>query len=417
MPQRPDAATAHQETERLLASIASLLIEVDQDGLVTRWNSAAESTFGIEAAAAIGRRFVDCPFGWVEPDVPGRILQPRESPARLENVRYRDAGGRERFVTLTVTDLQGEIGWAHGFVVLGADVTERRILEEQLRQAQKMEGIGQLAAGIAHEINTPTQYVGDNVHFLQDAFTGLGGLFASVRRLRAAATSGSSDAELRAEIAELDRQAEAADLDYLCEEVPKAIDQTIEGVRRVSRIVKAMKEFSHPQRETMVAIDLNRAIETTMVVAQNELKYVADATTDFDPDLPLVSCLPGDINQVVLNLLVNAAHAIGDAASAGTPRGRITVSTRRGHGHVEIRVADSGTGIPEHARAHVFEPFYTTKEVGRGTGQGLAHAHATIVKKHGGQIDFETAMGRGTTFIVRLPLTGAPASGEGAAPW
>jgi two-component system, NtrC family, sensor kinase len=175
--------------------------------------------------------------------------------------------------------------------------------------------------------------------------------------------------------------------------------------------VKAIKEFSHPQLETMVAIDLNRAIATTMLVAQNELKYVADTTTDFDADLPLVSCLPGDINQVVLNLLVNAAHAIGEAVGTSGARGRITVSTRGDRGHVEIRVADTGTGIPEHVQPRVFEPFFTTKPVGRGTGQGLALAHATIVKKHGGQIVFETEPGRGTTFIVRLPLVSATDGG------
>jgi signal transduction histidine kinase len=168
-----------------------------------------------------------------------------------------------------------------------------------------------------------------------------------------------------------------------------------------------MKEFSHPS-DAKLAVDINRAIETTMIVAQNELKYVADTRTDLDRDLPLVPCLPGEVNQAVLNLLINAAHAIADVVrdSPGT-KGLITVSTHRVDGWAEIRVTDTGTGIPAEARARVFDPFFTTKEVGRGTGQGLAIAHAVIVKKHRGQIWFETADGRGTTFFVRLPL--APA--------
>jgi signal transduction histidine kinase len=176
-------------------------------------------------------------------------------------------------------------------------------------------------------------------------------------------------------------------------------------VTRVSRIVQAMKEFSHPSTAEKTPVDLPRAIENTLTVARNEWKYVAEVVTDFDPALPAVRCLPGEVNQMLLNLIVNAAHAIGDVVGTGGERkGTLTVTTRRVGNWAEIRVSDTGTGIPAKIRERVFDPFFTTKPVGKGTGQGLAIAHAVVVDKHGGQITLETEEGRGTTFIVRLPL-------------
>jgi signal transduction histidine kinase len=179
-------------------------------------------------------------------------------------------------------------------------------------------------------------------------------------------------------------------------------------VERVATIVKAMKEFSHPGSAEMKAVDLNHAIESTLTISRNEWKYVADTATEFDPHLPVVRCLPGEFNQVILNLVVNAAHAISDVKTRGRQKGRIIVTTRRDGDWAEIRVRDTGTGIPEAVRGRIFTPFFTTKEVGRGTGQGLAIAHTVVVKKHGGTLDFETEEGKGTTFIIRLPIDGAP---------
>ena len=209
------------------------------------------------------------------------------------------------------------------------------------------------------------------------------------------------------EVQQVHAAAEEADLEYLHDEIPRAIRQSGEGVERVATIVKAMKEFSHPGSGEMKAIDLNHAIESTLTVSRNEWKYVADAVTEFDPHLPVVRCLPGEFNQVILNLVVNAAHAIADVKMRGTTKGRITVSTHRDGDWAEIRVRDTGTGIPEAVRSRIFTPFFTTKEVGRGTGQGLAIAHAVVVKKHGGTLEFETEEGQGTTFIIRMPIAGA----------
>ncbi|MGB6720484.1 MAG: PAS domain S-box protein [Terracidiphilus sp.] len=290
-----------------------------------------------------------------------------------------------------------------GLLILAQDDTERHALDDQLRSAQKMEAIGHLAAGVAHEINTPIQYIGDNTSFLKDSWSQIADVLSAAQRLRDEAARGTVSP---AAIARFDASCKQADVEYLTHEVPRAVDQTLDGVQRVAKIVSAMKEFSHPGSQEKRAVDLNRAIETTVTISRNEWKYVADVQTNLDPNLPLVPCLAGEINQVFLNLLVNAAHAIADVVQRiEGSRGTITIATRRCGECVEITVADTGTGIPEHARGKVFDPFFTTKEVGKGTGQGLSLAHAVVVKKHGGSISFDSEVGIGTTFFVRLPLS------------
>jgi PAS domain S-box-containing protein len=284
------------------------------------------------------------------------------------------------------------------------DITERNLLRQQLFQAQKLESVGQLAAGIAHEINTPTQYIGDNVRFLKDAFQDLTSLLSNYERLLLAAKDNTLSGVTIQEVSEaVDR----ADTGYLLEEIPKAIGQTLEGVTRVSTLVSAMKEFSHPGTKEKILLDLNHAINSTITVARNEWKYVAELKTDFDPLLPPVACLPGEFNQVILNLIVNAAHAIADVLPKnGSGLGKITVQTRNFPEWAEIRIQDTGSGIPEKVQSRIFDPFFTTKEIGKGTGQGLAIARSVVVDKHGGSIHFETKEGKGTTFIIRLPHNG-----------
>ena len=314
-----------------------------------------------------------------------------------------------------VTKLDGSLLHYQGFVV---DITaqkknqlERDLMEVHLRQAQKLESVGQLAAGIAHEINTPIQYIGDNIRFIQESFGNLNTLLRDFEKLAAAVQANAVTPEV---LAAVESSSQQADVAYLCEEIPAAVRQSLEGVNHVANIVRAMKEFSHPSTKEKVLTDLNHAIETTLTVARNEYKYVADVVTDLDPGLPRVPCLPGEFNQVVLNLIVNAAHAIGDVVkNTEGSKGTIKISTRQEGPWAEIRISDTGTGIPEAIRDRIFDPFFTTKDVGKGTGQGLAIARATVVNKHHGQLTFETAIGQGTTFIIRLPLApAAPARSE-----
>jgi signal transduction histidine kinase len=288
-------------------------------------------------------------------------------------------------------------------ILLKVEVEERKRLEAQLVLAHKLEAIGQLAAGIAHEINSPMQYVGDNIRFLNEAFADIESLLQKYHNLLAANKAGLAPPDL---IAEVDATATATSMGFLIEEIPNALQQSQEGVDRVTNIVRAMKEFSHPGTTEKTPTDLNHAIETTVTVARNEWKYVAEVVMDFDPTLPCVACLPGEFNQVILNLIVNSAHAIAEVVSHGSQqKGTITVTTRQQENWVEIRVHDTGAGIPENIRSRIFDPFFTTKPVGKGTGQGLSMAYSVIVAKHGGSIVCDSDVGKGTTFTIRLPLS------------
>lgn len=282
------------------------------------------------------------------------------------------------------------------------DISDRKLLEQQLVQAQKIEAIGQLAAGIAHEINTPTQYVSDNLSFLLEALTGLESVYTALEGLRTAVRGAGGASE---SLAALDEALAAADMDYLRLEMPKAARQAVEGVRRVTEIVRAMKDFSHPGQTERMHVDINTALQNTCTVSRNEWKYVAELKTDLAEEMPLLPCHPGELQQVFLNLIINAAHAIEEVVSKqpGT-KGVITIATRVLKDCVEIRIGDTGPGIPEALALRVFEPFFTTKVVGKGTGQGLSLCRDIVVKRHNGTLTFETTPGAGTTFIVRLPL-------------
>ena len=288
---------------------------------------------------------------------------------------------------------------------LRREIAERERVEAELRHAQKMEAVGQLAAGIAHEINTPVQYVGDSAYFLRESFSDLqtlGGIYRHhVERLIAGHADDSEAKRLRDELAEAERQ---ADLEFINEQVPAAFDSVREGVERIASIVRAMKNFAYDGGSEPAEADLNRALTSTIEVSRHEHKTVAKVVTDF-AELPPIKCHVGDLNQVFLNLIVNACHAI-EATARNGEKGTIRIATAVADGWVTVSVADTGGGIPEAVRERVFEPFFTTKEVGKGSGQGLAIAHSIVVDKHGGSIDFADDPGGGTVFTIRLPVAG-----------
>jgi PAS domain S-box-containing protein len=302
-----------------------------------------------------------------------------------EEVAFDKIRGTDRVILTSKVPLRDANGKLTGIVGTGFDITDRKAAEERLASGERLESIGRLAAGVAHEINTPIQYLNDSVTFVREGVTEL---LAHIDKLHAAMP-----------------QPPAADddIEYLREELPPALTRVADGLARIAEIVRSMKDFSHADQNAMSEVDLNRAINSTLVIARSEYKMVADLETEFAP-LPPITCHGGQINQVVLNLIVNAAHAIADVVKVSGTRGLITVKTRIVDDHVVISVADTGGGIPEEIRAHVFDPFFTTKEVGRGTGQGLSIAHNVVLKGHGGGLDFETETGKGTTFYVRLPM-------------
>ena len=325
--------------------------------------------------------------------------------------RISDAHGAWTEMEGQVSAVEDPNGPEVSVLLIARDISLRKQLERQREQAeiqirhgQKLEAIGQLAAGIAHEINTPTQYIGDNTTFLRDVFAQVMALIRTLEgHLERIQESPSAHAD---EVGKALEALKAGDVDYLEEEIPKAIQQTLEGVARVSKIVSAMKDFSHPGGETLSTIDLHRAIESTITVSRGEWKSLADLETEFAPDLPLVPCYPGEINQVILNLVVNAAHAIEakrNLQGDGKP-GLIRIGTQMLPGEVEIWVSDDGTGIPEEIQGRIFDPFFTTKSVGKGSGQGLSIVHGVITEKHKGRIVLDSKPGLGTTFHIYLPL-------------
>ncbi|MBW2014129.1 MAG: response regulator [Deltaproteobacteria bacterium] len=395
---------AHVKATRLLASITSIIIALDLEDKIVEWNRCAEKSFGLTRDTVIGKKLSECPIGWETEKVLREIGLCKTSGQRgtLDDVRLTQQNKKERLLGISFNPVLGVSGKIRGVLIYASDITKRRHLESQLAQALKLESIGQLAAGIAHEINTPTQYVGDNTRFLQEAFEDMDRAFKSYGQLFEAVKKNAVTDNIIQEVEKVIRE---TDLVYLIEEVPTAIGQTLEGVERVSKIVRSMKEFSHPGVDERTSVDINKALESTITVARNEWKYVADMKTDFDPGMPLVSCSPGELNQVFLNIIINAAHAISDVVDNGSgKKGIIKINTRSNGHSVEIRISDTGGGIPEKIQPRIFDPFFTTKQVGKGTGQGLAISHSVIVEKHGGSMGFETKMGKGTTFIIQLPV-------------
>ncbi len=292
-----------------------------------------------------------------------------------------------------------------GFVMTFEDVTEslkaqqdRERLEQELVQAQRLESLGTLASGIAHEINTPIQYVGDNLRFIAQSLRDFLRVLQYCRKTMTVPVDPGFVAERAEGLHELE---EELDLHFLLEELPLAIDQSAQGVAQVTRIVKAVKEFSHPGGDEMVAFDINAIIETTLIVSKNQWKYVAEVETDLDRSLPQVKCLPGELGQVILNLVVNAAQAIG---AAERESGLIRVNTSRKDDFVVIEVTDNGSGIPEAIKDRIYDPFFTTKDIGEGTGQGLAIAFNAVVNKHKGTLECTSQEGEGTSFTIKLPI-------------
>ncbi|HVY23353.1 MAG TPA: PAS domain-containing protein [Steroidobacteraceae bacterium] len=330
------------------------------------------------------------------------------------------ASGVIRTLLTSKFPLRDASGTIIGIVGIGRDITEiregerkQRELQQQLleqihqreraeinlRLAQKLESVGQLAAGIAHEINTPIQFVSDSLYFLRTAFADLNGLLNTYRETFARVMAGTAPENVKEALA----QAEiTADIEFLNEEVPRAFERTFNGAERVASIVGAMREFAHPDVKERSHADINHALQTTLVVATNEYKYLATVHTHFG-NLPLVACNIGELNQVFLNLIVNAAHAIQDAGK-DVSSGEIHVHTEAMNDTVVIRIRDNGCGIPAEHLDKIYDPFFTTKEVGRGTGQGLAITHSIVVDKHGGEISVNSTVGQGTEFVLQLPV-------------
>jgi len=317
-----------------------------------------------------------------------------------------------RTLLISVFPHKDNVGEPLGTIGVGVDITSSLELERQLAQTSRLESLGQLSAGIAHELNTPVQYVRDNTQFVHESCNQVIDILRRVNDLLATPTGPPErvTAFVRRELAEVD-------IDFLGQEVPSALEQSLEGLDRVTQIVRAMKEFSHPGSGRNPT-DLNRLVETTAQVSRSEWRYIADLELDLDPDLERVPCIEGEVKQALLNIVVNAAHAIQErqerreGRDTGAARGRILIRTRRRDHEAEITVQDDGIGMTDTVKEKIFDPFFTTKDVGRGTGQGLNLAHGSIVGKHSGRFEVRSSPGQGSTFTILLPL-GAPEDDTG----
>jgi PAS domain S-box-containing protein len=398
------------EFARMFAAAPVGMVRFERDGIMSAVNASLARIVGQEIDDLTGKNATS----FIHPDDRDRqarilmgLFKGRYDQSYGE-VRLLHREGTTVFTKYGAAVMRDEDGTAQHVITVVEDVTERNKLEIELRHAQKLESVWRLAAGIAHEINTPIQYVGDNLTFLETAVADLLGLVETYQHLLVQArrrSLGESDLHILA------RAEETADLDYLRQNVGRSFAATLEGVRRVATIVQSIKNFAHPDRGEKTPANINSAVKSALAVATNELKYVADVETQLG-DLPLLPCYLGDLNQVLLNLLINAGHAIRTVVGDSGRKGLVRVTTALMAGQLTISIRDTGCGIAPDIRDKIFDPFFTTKEVGEGTGQGLALARSVVVDKHGGSITFTSEVGLGTTFVVKLPLpveTPAPA--------
>jgi len=401
-----------KEINQLISSLPTILIGLSKDNRIVLWNSKAEGVFGKNQSEVMGLPLRQCGIDWDWDKIAGGISESRTArqPTRVDDIRFQRSDGVERYLGMTINHINGDNNCILGSTMIGADITDRKKMETQLQQSQKMEAIGQLAAGIAHEINTPTQFVGDNTRFFQDASEDL---IQIIREYENLIEKAKSDALTRELIAGAEKRIEDIDLAYLEEEIPVALQHTLKGVERITKIVQAMKIFSHPGMIAKEPTDINQEIEKSITITRNEWKYVARMETDFDPNLPDVPCFRAELNQVILNMIVNAAHAIAEAnGDNSSQQGTIHIRTYHKDNWVKICISDTGAGIPENIRHKIFDLFFTTKGPGKGSGQGLAISHSVIVEKHKGTLDLESQEGQGTTFIIGLPLGAEPDENE-----
>lgn len=396
---RIEAEALLRKSEKKYRDLVELMNEgvliLNQEGVATFVNSKLGEQLGRDISEIVGRKFEE--FVYTE----NRDTFTRQQALRKDGISepYEmtliSKNGDKIYTYASPTPLFDDADEITGSYEVITNITKIKQLEGQLLQAQKMETIGVLAAGIAHEINTPLQYVVGNEEFVKPFMVKLITLAKQLRNVLASGTPSDSMNIIKEKLDELD-------LDYMAEEVPNAMEDSIEGLNRISSIVQSIKEFAHPGREELQALDVNRQIREVIKLAENEWKYNAEVLTDFDDNLPELQYTPSDFDQILLNLIVNASHALQEKHGDGDSTGLIAISTYFDGENVKISVTDNGGGIPDSIKDKLFDPFFTTKEVGKGTGMGLSIA-SQLVEKHNGEIWFESQEGK-TTFHIRTPI-------------
>jgi PAS domain S-box-containing protein len=398
-----------EELKITLSSVGDGVITTNKEGKIILMNKKAEMITGWSSEESFNRPLSDV-FIIINNKNnqvyinPVRLLLKTSAPESINDQSILiTKENKDRIIEYNASSIKDKTGNFIGFIIVFRDITEQKRIEAQSALSQKMESIGQLAAGIAHEINTPMQYIGDNTRFLQDS---LKNFFEILNTIEIFSQKSENLDDLKDSCSKFKKMKEELDFEYLKTEIPSAIEQTLTGVDRVRKIVLALKDFAHPGVKEKQPSDLNHGIEVTATISRSEWKYVSELETDLEEGLPPVYCVIDEINQVMLNMIVNSAHAITDAIKKeSSQKGKIIISTRKEDQFVKITISDTGKGIPKSNLNKIFDPFFTTKVVGKGTGQGLAIAHDIIVNKHKGTIQVESEVGKGTTFIIRLPIS------------
>lgn len=405
---------AGQDIEMLLGSIGSILVSLDGGDRIRRFNASAETAFGLAADAVTGRDFFDLALEWEGPSVREAVAVSRRTlaPVRVDEVRCRIPGQGERMLGLTVNPVPAADGTPAGVLILGQDLAEIKTRELKAVHDRRMQAIGRLAAGIAHEINTPVQYVSYNTGFLEESFEDILRLLEACTHLTdVALATETPSGELAAAARTVRELSQAVDVTYLRQEIPAAIANSRKGLRQVSEIIAAMRQMSHPGTGEPLFFDMNAAVRDIVTITRNAWKQVATVELALADTLPLVYGRPHEVSQVLLNVVINAAQAVEERVSREPwTRGRIDIATRGGPEGVTVTIADNGTGIDPADTGRIFDPFFTTKAAGQGTGQGLAISQA-IMSRHGGGIELENRPGEGATFSLHFP---ADTAGSGA---
>jgi PAS domain S-box-containing protein len=392
------------ENEKLIAAISLIFITVDAHGKISQWNHSAEKFFQIPKERVKAQFFVDILKEYISDFKLEEIIEKaRHQETTVNNIEIQVNFPKDKEpkqLLATINSIIDKRGKKFGFLFLAEDITHQKKEQMQMLVSQKLEALGQMAAGIAHEIRSPLQYIGDNVRFLLENFDIL--MESCIEIRDSIKNAGKSGENLDTE--KLNQRLREKDFDFFIEEIPAALDHMINGVSRVSHIVKSMTEFFHIDRELFEKSDLNEMLKTTLVVAHTRIKNVADLQTDYALDLPPLYCSMGELNQVFLNLLINASDAVAETGKHGL----IKVSTKRKHNELIVEISDNGIGIPDEIKDEIFTPFFTTKKVGHGTGQGLPFSYNIVVERHKGKIYFKSKVHEGTTFFVHLPITEDP---------
>lgn len=410
--QKRSQSIINSEREKLsitLKSIEDAVITTNDKGDIELFNKSAENVTNWKQNEVVGLHvsevFNILPTRKTDRDESNTSkIQLMEQLIRSSSeMTLNSKNGTKKIVSGSISKIFDQNNSIIGYILVFQDITEQRKNEERFLLSRKLESIGQIASGIAHEINTPMQFIGDNARFFQEAFKNICQFFGDYFNLMFILMEKKKIPVTL--ITGLQKRERELDIGYLIDEVPRAIDESLEGIERVTKLISAMKDFTHSETKEKQLSDLNRGIESTIIISKNEWKYVSEMETDLDPDLPLINCVIDEINQVILNLIVNAAQAIRNVAKEKNEKsGKILIKTKRNGDFVNIIIKDTGNGIPEKIKNRIFDPFFTTKGTGKGTGQGLAITHDIIVNKHNGGINVDSTVGKGSTFTISLPI-------------